>query len=316
MSNRNCYAKAFAALSLMTMGCSPAMGDELEASESNVVALACDFTPTSLYLGIGDSIAFGQNGFIPYTPEARPDASAFVGYPDMLGNTIFFGRYKNIGCPGESTASFFDVTAPDFGCQSIKQFAPNTLHVPYQGSQSAEVLSLLATNHVKLVTISIGGNDLLLVQKICVEKTPTDPGAVAQCLAAEAPAAIGGAAANVGRIFSTLRASGYRGQIAYVNLYATNYADPTLTGAVSGLNNAVKSVVAAANAQHANIRVADAFTPFSLAAKPFGGDACAAGLLIRNPVQPVPAGQPACDVHPSPEGARLLAKAVVRAFTK
>lgn len=314
MTYMNLGAKALLAIALV--GCSSASTEDADVTDSNAAALACDFTPQSLYLGIGDSIAYGQNGFIPYNAE-RPSESTFVGYPDLLGNAAFFGRYKNLGCPGESTASFFDVTAPDNGCKLIKQYAPTTLHVSYQVDQSDEVLALLATNRVQLVTISLGGNDLLLVQQSCVAKTPTDPAAIAACLGAEAPAAIGNAAANVGRIFTTLRTSGYRGQIVYVNLYATNASDPTAAGPIAAFNGAMQAAATAANSSaNANVKVADAFTPFANASKAFGGDACAAGLLIPNPVQPVPAGQPACDIHPTRAGARLLAKSVVTALLK
>jgi hypothetical protein len=49
--------------------------------------------------------------------------------------------------------------------------------------------------------------------------------------------------------------------------------------------------------------VADGFGAFKAAAAAFGGDSCAAGLVIHLTAN-------TCDVHPSPAGAALLARAV------
>ncbi len=52
--------------------------------------------------------------------------------------------------------------------------------------------------------------------------------------------------------------------------------------------------------------VADGFGAFKAASTAFGGDSCAAGLLIVLSSSPL-----ACDVHPSPAGRDLLAQAIV-----
>jgi hypothetical protein len=77
-----------------------------------------------------------------------------------------------------------------------------------------------------------------------------------------------------------------------VTYYSTNYADPTLTGVVAALNQ-----VMATTAARFTPGVADGFTAFATAAAADGGDACAAGLLIR-----LPTG--GCDIHPSRRGSR------------
>src|ERR1700710_989392 len=70
-------------------------------------------TTTVRYLGLGDSIAYGENGFVPYTKEARPNGDAFVGYPDLLGRQDFGGQYANLGCPGATTDSFLSLAGED-----------------------------------------------------------------------------------------------------------------------------------------------------------------------------------------------------------
>jgi hypothetical protein len=53
-----------------------------------------------------------------------------------------------------------------------------------------------------------------------------------------------------------------------------------------------------------DVQVADAFAAFLAADVPFGGDSCAAGLLIKLP-------NGTCDIHPSLTGQTLIAQTVV-----
>jgi len=55
--------------------------------------------------------------------------------------------------------------------------------------------------------------------------------------------------------------------------------------------------------------MADGFAAFQSAARRFGGDSCAAGLLTR-----LTSG--GCGIHPSAAGQALLAAAVERVVTK
>ncbi len=263
------------------------------------------------YVALGDSVAYGQNGFIPYTAAARPDDKAFVGYADLFGLEEFGSRrYDNIACPGETTASFLDVTATDNGCQAYKKYFPQAMHVAYTQSQISELLQLLSANErVHTLTLSIGGNDLLVLNQSCIAKTPTDPAAIGACIQQGAPTAIGAAARNVGAIWATVLKAGFKGRFAYVTQYESNFADPIATPAFVALNGALSQVTIAAGG-----KVVDGFKAFQDASAAFGGDACKAGLLIPNPVQPVPAGQPACDVHPTPAGRAILAAAVDELF--
>jgi hypothetical protein len=56
-----------------------------------------------------------------------------------------------------------------------------------------------------------------------------------------------------------------------------------------------------------NVQIASGFDAFAPVAAKFGGDSCAAGLLIR-------LSSTTCDVHPTPLGRDLLAAAVVKAI--
>jgi hypothetical protein len=53
--------------------------------------------------------------------------------------------------------------------------------------------------------------------------------------------------------------------------------------------------------------VADGFAAFQGPSAAFGGDPCAAGLLIKLP-------DGTCNIHPSPAGAQLLATAIATAI--
>jgi len=52
--------------------------------------------------------------------------------------------------------------------------------------------------------------------------------------------------------------------------------------------------------------MADGFTAFEIAAAPWGGDVCKAGLLIHLDAT-------TCDIHPSPKGRDVLAAIVIAA---
>jgi GDSL-like Lipase/Acylhydrolase family len=137
-----------AVLALPLAGCS---SDDTASSTSGV-----------RYLGLGDSIAYGENGFVPYTAEARPNGDAFVGYPDLLGREVFDDHYANLGCPGATTNSFSSLDGEDNGCRDFQANWLNTLHVPYTTTEADKAEEILAMNDLQAVTLSIGGNDLLV----------------------------------------------------------------------------------------------------------------------------------------------------------
>ena len=254
------------------------------------------------YLALGDSIAYGENGFVPFTAADRPNGVQFEGYPDLLGAEVFGGRYANLGCPGATTASYLSLDGVDNGCRKIQTEWLNTLHVQYVSTEADKADEVLGMNDVRVVTVGLGGNDLLLTLTGCAEATPDDAAATFSCALAQLPKAIQTGADNLAQVFKRIRDAGFTGKLIYVNLYSTYRAADSATLAVSAWNNAMAPVVTDAGGA-----VADAFKAFADAGKAAGGDPCAAGLLIPNPVADA---MPACDQHPSEKGARLLADTV------
>jgi lysophospholipase L1-like esterase len=251
------------------------------------------------YLALGDSVAFG---YVP--PDAVPapnylEAKSFVGYPEYLARQLD-ERVSNASCPGETTASLLIPGAQSNGCENspgspvgYRTFYP--LHAQYKGTQIDYALHYLAAHKdTRLITIDIGANDAFL----CQETTPD------QC---SSPAELAGVAAeitaNLGTIFHDLRDKArYRGPIVTLTYYSLSYSDPTEVASTQFLN----SVIAGVTTANGGV-VADGFTAFEGPSLPFGGDPCAAGLLIKLP-------DGTCNIHPSPTGQRVLAGAIAQAI--
>jgi lysophospholipase L1-like esterase len=253
---------------------------------------ASSITTSGTYLALGDSIAFGFNPNLAY---AEP-FTQFVGYPEATGVAKSLA-VANAACPGETTGSFLDATVPDNGCHSSPFYFAQGLKVDYQGlpSQMSYALAFLASApRVDLITINLGGNDLLMVQNACGATNDV-------CIAGALPGALTTFATNLGTIFSSVRAAGYTGKMVVLTQYATNYRDATQLSALTSLNTEVTTVAALYD-----VRVADGYASFAAASTLTLGDPCAAGLLIRNP-------DGTCDKHPSSKGRQVLANAVVAA---
>jgi lysophospholipase L1-like esterase len=238
------------------------------------------------YLALGDSVPFGYRGGA--TAEF-PDPDNFVGYPELVGEELGLDVI-NASCPGESTASFIDITAQSNGCDNSLQsgFGYRTaypLHVMYDALDQSQLdfaLRTLAETEVELVTVQIGANDAFLCQQTTADG----------CSGAESIQALGQAVqANLDRILKALRAE-YDGQLVVVTYYALDYSD-AFGQATQVLGDGLAQIAAANGAE-----VADGYEAFRGPAAAAGGDSVAAGLVLPN------------DVHPSEEGQRLLADAV------
>jgi lysophospholipase L1-like esterase len=257
--------------------------------ESDSVAQADTQTETDAkLLALGDSIAFGYNPLADFKKVKN-----FVGYPEVLKSDF---TVKNASCPGETSASLFDATAPDNGCRAYRAQYP--LHVNWgkNPTQLDYALGKLEdpTDTPTLVTLNVSGNDIFLLQAQCAN----DPRGPAACFAAGAPALIGSIANNVATIFASVRGTaGYKGRLVYMTLYTVDYNDATAVSFVTALNSTVVNVARQFGAQ-----VADAYGAFQTASAP-SNSACTAKLLIS-----LPSG--GCDVHPSPLGAQVLAQSV------
>ena len=115
------------------------------------------------YLALGDSVSFG------FDPNVTPQVPAnYTGYPEVVAGVLHLlqpGKEVNASCPGETSGTFLNGGVGN-GCQAFKDTVG--LHTSYAGTQgNFAVTQLLANKHIDLVTLSIGGNDLLLVQQAC-----------------------------------------------------------------------------------------------------------------------------------------------------
>jgi len=262
----------------------------ITAAPASAASTSTSTSNPNNYLALGDSVPFGYNPLL-VTPGVSPDV--FVGYP-QLASDLFRPRKKlfNASCPGETSTSLITGTRPDNGCQDYRQFI-GPLHVSYSGSQLDYAESYLAANpRTGLVTMMIGANDLFLLIRSC------GGAANVTCIETGLPGLLDTLSSNLTTIYSGLRAAGFHGELVAVTYYSGNYADPVGTGIIAEINTTLAKVTQAFGGT-----VADGFGEFQQAAAAFGGDSCAAGLLIH--LTPT-----TCDVHPSPAGAALLAVAV------
>jgi lysophospholipase L1-like esterase len=254
------------------------------------------------YLALGDSVAFGLDVtlFVPNQPPPPP--SAFVGYPEIVAmedHPAGANKEINAACPGETSSSFVTAGAQDYGCHSLgpqgqPPFKTSVgLKADYPGTQLQFAVSELSSDkHINLVTLGIGSNDALLAIKNC----QTDPNPNA-CFAAKLPGVLQTYAANLTTILTAIRKqAGYNGKLVLVGTYSP-------TAQLIPVAIALNMVTLQVGFQFGAI-YADGFTAFQLAAIPFGGDVCKAGLLIH--LDPT-----TCDIHPSPKGRDLLAKTVL-----
>jgi lysophospholipase L1-like esterase len=242
------------------------------------------------YLALGDSVPFGFRGS-PGTDYSA--ATNFTGYPELVGKELGLD-VVNAACPGETTASFRDVTAQSNGCENTPQVPAGyrtvyPLHTPYESPTQSQldfaVSTLKKTAKVSLVTLQVGANDAFICQQTTPDGCLSEIGTVAQTVGT-----------NVDAILAALRdRGGYRGKIVVVTYYALNYADADTAG-----TQILDGAIATAAKAHDAV-VADGFATFRPTAQKSGGDSVAAGLVISG------------DVHPTDKGQQLLAGAVEQA---
>jgi lysophospholipase L1-like esterase len=290
MRRLNTSLVSFACICVTAYGCaSPTAGEGESAAQVGSESQALE---KGKLLALGDSIAFGYNPSGDFTK-----AKNFEGYPEMLGADF---SVKNASCPGETSTSIMDASAPDNGCKSYRAKYP--LHVNYgnKPTQLDYALSRLTgadgetEDLPTLVTLNVAGNDIFLLQASC-SYDPT-------CFQNGANALIGTVAHNVGTILARIRGAGYKGRVVFMNLYSVDYSTTPANAAtlqfLGGLNYYTAQAAHAYGAQ-----VADAFGAFQTASAGSNNSACAAGLLIRK-------SDGSCDVHPTAEGQDILAQSV------
>ncbi len=250
----------------------------------------------SAYLALGDSVAFG------YNPLVDPhDAANFTGYPSAVATALDL-RLTNAACPGEASGGFIALTGVDNVCRPYRAAFP--LHVAYTTAQLDFAVAFLRGHpHTALVSIDIGANDLFVLQKGCTAAHPGDPAAIQRCIATGLPAVLDTLTANLATIYGRIRNEGhYRGDLVALTYYATDYRDAAGVATISAANQVVARVT-----RRYDGAIADGFGAFQRVAAHAGGDSCAAGLLIRLSAN-------TCDIHPSPSGRTVLARAILRAL--
>ena len=261
------------------------------------------------YLALGDSVAFGYNDdyfLTTYRYQGGP-ADTFIGYPTPVGKALKMTT-TNAACPGETSSHFIEVSLSTYDeCQAYRDGvgaltgAKFQLHVAYDGSQLQFADDFL-TSHPKtlVVTIALGSNDLFQLANKCGGLDL----AHAQCIEAGLPGLISTLNANLDVIYGHIRNNDhYTHKIVALTYYTLNYSDPVGKAIITQVNNALSERTLAWGGI-----VADGYTAFEVATKPYNGDTCAAGLLIHYSVA---SGRTGCDIHPSPAGRYLLAQTIV-----
>jgi lysophospholipase L1-like esterase len=115
--------------------------------------------PKSIYLALGDSVAFGFQS--PKFFQTHDPAAFNTGYVDLFAKDLRAIKPKietvNLSCPGETTDSLL-------GLAPCIYHPPFALHTNYSGSQMDAALAVLRAHpgQISPVTIDIGANDQLI----------------------------------------------------------------------------------------------------------------------------------------------------------
>jgi lysophospholipase L1-like esterase len=288
---------ALALLAAPLVACSGAPASDGSTSES-----ALDEGKPRL-LAMGDSVTFGWDPHLEADPH-KVQARKYRGYAEVLGDELGLA-VDNSSCPGESSGSFLDPKAEDNGCRTNR--AAYRLHTDW-GDAADQVdfdtayleKAVAAGKPPELVVMTIGGNDLLIMQNHC--KLPSLLGGL--CEVAKLPFAVHAYGDHIDKILSAIDATGYHGKVALLTTYAPDYSDKIATFALGRMNSELREHAQAASAKlHIDVRVADGYAAFEARAKEHAGKTCETGLLIAN-------GDGTCDIHPTPAGHEVLAGAI------
>lgn len=286
------------ALSLLAVACAAATpDDEPAAAEEAMVATR------PRVLALGDSMAFAWDPHVERDPS-RVEASRYRGYAEMIGDRLG-AQTDNASCPGETSSHFVREDGEDNGCAQNR--AAYDLHIDWGGArtQLELVTHYLSRHRPALITLSIGGNDLLRVEESC--KLPSLVGA--GCKLLRLPFFEHGYGENLATIVRTIHTSGHRGKMVFLTTYAPDYSDALATFALRRFNDRLRETVADVqrDVPGLDLRIADGYAAFEARAASHGGKTCGTGLLIAN-------GDGTCDIHPTKAGHELLAQVILDAI--
>jgi lysophospholipase L1-like esterase len=260
----------------------------------------------SRYLALGDSVPFGYREANSIPAPNFNHAKNFTGFPEDVAANLHL-RLTNAACPGETTASFIKTSAQSNGCENSYPPGPMAfgyrtvypLHAHYSSGTESQLTFaerfLKQHPNTRLVSLMIGANDGFL----CLERTKDD--CIKQFGALQAKVT-----KNVSRIFKGLRDTAhYNGQIVLLTYYSEDYRNSDEDLESQGLNDALEAA-----AKPFNVRIANGYKQFRIAAAQGHGNACTAQLLtaLSGP------DKGTCGVHPSLAGAAVLAQAIEQAI--
>lgn len=269
---------------------------------------AADSVSQKTYLAVGDSVAFGWDPTLAKV-DGKVVASNYKGYADLIGERLDL-HVDNSSCPGEASGSFLDKTAEDNGCRANR--AAYKLHTDWgtASTQMEFVVSYLKDAIAKgtppeLITMSMGGNDGLLLQHDCASWGFAASG----CDLVKLPFAVHNYHEHIDAILQAVNDTGWRGTFVLVTTHAPDYSDKIANFGLTHFNEELtKAVNDTAKTVAMKVVIADAFTAFKEKADAVGGKTCDTGLLVK-----LPTG--GCDIHPSPAGHQLIADQIEKAYS-
>jgi len=251
------------------------------------IAVAADDTTAIRYLALGDSYAYGvgasdpaSHGYVgPFTAALTTSARMTVTALDLAD-------------PGATSADLIG----DYATRAIQR-----------QSQLARAAQMLGTGGVNLVTLDIGGNDilrLLYAGNACADTAILGD----TCLAAVQDALLQNTSVNVPHILTALVTAAKPGTQIIVLTYPNPYSVGTnsvleqrTNGAVQGLNTLIMGAVTAAqsvaSARGVILTTVDLFPLFA------GRAGTLTHILDAEP-----------DVHPTDAGYRVIADAIISAY--
>jgi hypothetical protein len=146
-------------------------------------------------------------------------------------------------------------------------------------------------DRVVLITLQVGGPETNAFFRACK--------LVPACIIAGLPAHLGGVVDRLDQILSRIRVQ-YAGPIIFVEYPSIDYSDNFSFLIFTQIYDAVRQLLLSYN--DPTMQIAPVFDAFQTAAAPFGGDSCAAGLLIQTAA--------GCNIHPTDAGHQLIANVI------